>query len=255
MKSILTLIFLFFSLVDAEITDFERGLSFYEQRANDAVGLQANRDYIDNAINHFLKVMEVNQNNLDAGIYLLKCYYYKGKFVAVNDEKKKEYFNKGKILGETLIELYPESVGVYYWYLINLGSWAEIYGILSAAREGVANIMRKYSNMIIKMDSNYSDGGGYFLLGAVHLKSPYIPFVLSWPSHEKALDYLSKAYNIGDSTPSQTVYLARALHKNNQKNKAIKLLTSLLEKEISRKNVLEDMDQFKLAKEQLLEWE
>jgi len=255
MKSILTLIFLFSSLVNAEITDFDRGLSFYEQRANGAVGLQANRDYIDNAINHFLKVMEVNQNNLDAGIYLLKCYYYKGKFVAVNDEKKKEYFNKGKILGETLIELYPESVGVYYWYLINLGSWAEIYGILSAAREGVANTMRKYSNKIIEMDSNYNDGGGYFLLGAVHLKSPYIPFVLSWPSHEKALDYLSKAFNVGDSTPSQTVYLARALHKNNQKNKAIKLLTSLLEKEISRKNVLEDLDQYKIAQEQLSEWE
>ena len=87
MKSILTFTFLFFSLVDAEITDFERGLSFYEQRANDAVGLQANTDYIDNAINHFLKVMEVNKNNLDAGIYLLKCYYYKGKFVADNDFK------------------------------------------------------------------------------------------------------------------------------------------------------------------------
>ena len=255
MKSILTLIFLFSSLANAEMTDFERGLSFYEQRANGAAGLQANRDYIDNAINHFLKVMEVDQNKLDAGIYLLKCYYYKGKFVAHNDEKKKEYFNKGKILGETLIELYPESVGVYYWYLVNLGSWAEIYGILSAAREGVANTMRKYSNMIIKMDSNYSDGGGYFLLGAVHLKSPYIPFVLSWPSHEKALDYLSKAYNMGDSTPSQTVYLARALYKNDQRNKAIKLLTSLLEKEISRKNILEDMDQYKIAQEQLLEWE
>ena len=35
--------------------------------------------------------MEVNQNSLDAGTYLLKCYYYKGKFVADNDEKKKLY--------------------------------------------------------------------------------------------------------------------------------------------------------------------
>ncbi|MFL2983251.1 MAG: hypothetical protein ACJZ12_02550 [Candidatus Neomarinimicrobiota bacterium] len=255
MKSFFSPIFFLFSLISAEITNFEHGLSFYEQRALDAVGLKAKGEYIDNAINQFSKVMEVDENNLDAGIYLLKCYYYKGKFVAVSDEKKKEFFNKGKILGETLIELYPKSVEVYYWYLVNLGSWAEIYGILSAAKEGVANTMRRYSNIIIKMDSTYGDGGGFFLLGAVHLKSPYIPFILSWPSHEKALYFLSKAYDTGDSTPSQTVYLARALYKNNHKQKAISMLFALLDQDMSKKNILEDMDQYEIARKQLVEWE
>ena len=99
------------------------------------------------------------------------------------------------------------------------------------------------------------DGGGYFMLGAVHFKSPYIPFILSWPSDEQALKYLSLAYDKGASTPNQTVYLARALYKNGQKQKAISLLSSLLEQKISETNKLEDIEQHDIAKQQLKEWE
>lgn len=256
MKGLSFLIALFLSsLINAEITHFERGVGLYEQRGKDAVGLRANNDYIDQSIHQFQKAMKVPGSELDAGVYLLKCYYYKGKFIATTDEEKKENFNEGKSLGEQLIDLYPNSPSVYYWYLVNLGSWAEIYGIFSAAKEGVANTMRKFSNKIIELDSNYSDGGGYFMLGAVHSKSPYIPFILSWPSDEQALKYLSFAYDTGVSTPNQTVYLARALYKNGQKQKAISLLSSLLEQEISETNKLEDIEQHDIAKQQLKEWE
>ena len=111
---------------------------------------------------------------------------------------------------------------------MNLGSWAEVYGIIAAAKEGVADLMREHSEKIIALDSQYADGGGYFMLGVVHLKSPYIPFILSWPSNDKAGEFLTKAFEIGNQTPSQTVYLARALHKDEQKNKAKQLLFCLL---------------------------
>ena len=57
----------------------------------------------------------------------------------------------GKVLGEKLINLYPESVSAHYWYLINLGSWAEIYGTMSAAKEGVAGIMRNVSKRSLNL--------------------------------------------------------------------------------------------------------
>ena len=107
---------------------------------------------------------------------------------------------------------------------------------------------------IIDIDSNYSDGGGYFMLGAVHLKSPYIPFILSWPSDEEALNYLSLAYETGDATPNQTVYLARALYINDEKQKAISMLNSLLDEKISESNKLEDIEQHNIAEEQLKDW-
>ena len=56
------------------------------------------------------------------------------------------------------------------------------------------------------------------MLGAIHLKSPYIPFILSWPSNKKAIKYLKLALNQGEKTPSQVVYLARALYKDGKKD-------------------------------------
>ena len=254
MKSLKVIALFIVSLLNAELTHYERGVLLYEKRADKAKDLKANTESMDQAINEFLKAFKTSASELNSGIYLLRCYYYKGKFVAKDDQEKKEFFNQGKALGEKLIGLYPDAVGAYYWYLVNLGSWAEVYGILSAAKEGVANTMLEYSTKIIDIDPNYSDGGGYFMLGAVHLKSPYIPFILSWPSDEIALNYLSLAYKTGDSTPSQTVYLARALYANGKKEKAISLLTSLLGEEISESYKLEDLEQHDIAKKQLEDW-
>ncbi|MFL3014222.1 MAG: tetratricopeptide repeat protein [Candidatus Neomarinimicrobiota bacterium] len=255
MKSLLVITLFLFPFINAEITHFERGLDLYSQRANESLGLKANKKFIDQAIDQFLKAMKTPDGELEAGVYLLKCYYYKGKFVSDSNDTKKEIFSMGKSLGEQLISRHPQSVESYYWYLVNLGSWAEIYGTMSAAKEGVAGTMRKFSKKIIDIDSNYNDGGGYFMLGAVHFKSPYIPFILSWPSNDKALKYLTLAYNTGESTPNQAVYLARALHKNGQTTKAISLLSSLLKEDVSESNKLEDMDQYGIARGLLKEWE
>ena len=157
-------------------------------------------------------------------------------------------------MGERLVELYPNSAAARYWFLVNLGSWAEIYGTMAAAKEGVAGLMRDHSKKIIEIDPNYSNGGGYFMLGAVHFKSPYIPFILSWPSNDLAIKNLKKAYSIGDSTPSQIVYLAQALFKDGQKDKAKSQLRELLKKPLSRKEKVEDFDQHEIAKRLLKDW-
>ena len=115
---------------------------------------------------------------------------------------------------------------------------------MSAAREGVAGIMRNVSKKIIKIDPNYSDGGGYFMLGAVHLKSPYIPFILSWPSNKLAVKHLEKAMSQGDKTSLQTVYFARALFKEGRKKEAKDLLINLISKPLSLENKVEDLKNF-----------
>ena len=235
-------------------TNFEKGVEFYDLRSKGAVGLQANPSYVDSAISNFSVAKNIKPNELEASIYLLKCYYFKGKFVFDNQDEKKHIFNKGKELGETLITSYPESPGAYYWYLVNLGSWSEEYGLIAAAREGAADIMFKYSNKIIELDKNYADGGGYFLLGAAHFKAPYIPFVLSWPNNKEAIKYLKKATETGEETASQTVYLAQALFKNKEKGRAINLLNNLLKKEKSSDHLIEDLEQHQKAKNLLVKW-
>jgi TPR repeat protein len=115
--------------------------------------------------------------------------------------------------------------------------------------------MFKYSNKIIELDKNYADGGGYFLLGAAHFKAPYIPFILSWPNNKEAIKYLKKATETGDETASQTVYLAQAFFKNKNKERAISLLQTLLEKKKSPDRLIDDLEQHQKAKNLLVKWD
>ena len=238
----------------SSIISFEKGVELYDLRSEQSVGLKANPVYIDSAISSFLKAKNIKSYELEASIYLLKCFYFKGKYVFDNQEEKKNIFNKGKELGESLIRSYPKSAGAHYWYLVNLGSWSEEYGIIAAAREGAADLMFKYSKKIIELDKNYADGGGYFLLGAAHFKAPYIPFILSWPNNKEAIKYLKKATETGEETASQTVYLAQAFFKNKDKDRAINLLNNLLKKEKSPDRLIDDLEQHQKAKNLLVKW-
>ena len=238
----------------SSIRSFEKGVELYDLRSKQSVGLKANSVYIDSAISSFSTAKNIKSYELEASIYLLKCFYFKGKYVFDNQDEKKHIFNKGKALGESLIRSYPKSPGAYYWYLVNLGSWSEEYGIIAAAKEGAADIMFKYSNKIIELDKNYADGGGYFLLGAAHFKAPYIPFILSWPNNKEAIKYLKKATETGEETASQTVYLAQAFFKNKDKDRAINLLNNLLKKEKSPDRLIDDLEQHQKAKNLLVKW-
>jgi len=252
MKKVFTCIYLFFSLLIAEDRSFEKGVAFYDARSDGAVGYNVKSLSIENAIKQFKKASV--DFELDAGVYLMRSYYFKGKFIAKTNDEKKKVFSKGKKLGERLVGLYPNSASARYWFLVNLGSWAEVYGTMAAAKEGVAGLMRDHAKKIIEVDPNYSNGGGYFMLGAVHFKSPYIPFILSWPSNDLAVKNLKKAFKTGNATPSQTVYLAQALYKDGEKNKAKSYLRELLKKPLSQNEKVEDYDQHEIAKSLLEEW-
>jgi tetratricopeptide (TPR) repeat protein len=231
--------------------NLSKGLDHYRSRSEGSVGLKAKAEPINSAIEEFEKGMLSSVNALESGIYLLRSYYYKGQFIIEDNDEKKEIFNKGKILGESLIKQYPKSAAIRYWYLVNLGRWSQVYGTFAAAKEGVADLMRKHSQKIIDLDPEYMNGGGYFMLGAIHLKSPYIPFILSWPSNKEAIKYLKLALNQGEKTPSQVVYLARALYKDGKKDKAIQHLKNLISTPISELNKVEDL-QYKIEAENLL---
>ena len=109
--------------------------------------------------------------------------------------------------------------------------------------------MRSHSKKIIALDPGYEDGAGYFMLGAVHYKSPYIPFLLSWPNNKDALKWLEMSYNTGDAKLAQGVYLAQSLYKDGQKNEAINLLDEISKSTPSEDDYASDWEWIKKAKE------
>jgi len=250
MKNVIYILISLSSLCSTNL--FNQAVIEYNNRSVDSNGLVASSEHIDKAITLFEKELDSNPNTIEQTvIYLLKSYYFKGEYVVDDIDLKKEIFDKGKDLAEKYIPVYPNSAVIRYWYLVNLGSWAEAYGILKAAREGVADIMKNESEKIIGLDSNYKNGGGYFMLGAVHLKSPYIPFLLSWPDKEAAVKYLQLAVNTKEASLVQKKYLADAFYKTGKKEKAIELLNEVINSQPSENDRIEDLNDINKAKELL----
>ena len=248
----LLIIFCLSMMIASAKAGMNEGVDFYSKRQAESKGSLASNKNIDKAIEQFSSALQTSETEKEAALYLLKSYYYKAEFAIQDNEKKKKIFNEGKALGEKYIEKYPISPEFRYWYLVNLGSWAQVYGILTAAREGVSDLMRTHSEKIIELDPEYRNGGGYFMLGAVHFKSPYIPFLLSWPDNDEAIKYLQLAVETGKAEMNQKNYLAQAINKDGQVEKAKKLLTEVINTEPDPANLVEDLDDIKEAK-QLLE--
>ena len=105
-------------------------------------------------------------------------------------------------------------------------------------------------NILFRDDQSILGSNWYILSKKLFI----IPFILSWPRNDLAIKNLEKAYRIGDSTPSQTVYLAQALYKDGQKERAKSYLVELLKKPFSQSEKVEDFDQHQIAKSLLEEW-
>jgi hypothetical protein len=228
------------------------GADFYTKRQDGSKGTLASTENIDKAIEQFSAALLSPESEKDAALYLLKSYYYKAEFAIQDKDEKKKIFNEGKALGEKYIKKYPTSAEFRYWYLVNLGSWAQVYGILTAAREGVSDLMKTHSEKIIELDPEYQNGGGYFMLGAVHFKSPYIPFILSWPDNDDAIKYLQLSVDTGKAEMNQKNYPAQALSKDRQDEKARALLEEVLNTKPGTTTLVEDLDDIEEAR-QLLE--
>jgi len=248
----LLIIFCLSMMIASAKAGINEGADFYSKRQDGSKGTLASTKNIDKAIKQFSSALLSPESEKDAALYLLKSYYYKAEFAVQDKEEKKKIFNEGKALGEKYIGKYPTSAEFRYWYLVNLGSWAQVYGILTAAREGVSDLMKTHSEKIIELDPEYQNGGGYFMLGAVHFKSPYIPFLLSWPDNDDAIKYLQLSVDTGNAEMNQKNFLAQALSKAGRDKKARVLLEEVLNTEPSTATLVEDLDDIKEAR-QLLE--
>ena len=246
MRLVLLLLFVSTNYLFAQPV-LEKANIAYTSRSYGSEKNKANKSQINLAIKYYLSANR-NKSTLQASKGILKSYYFYGKYAVDDVEEKKKIFNNAVELGERFILKYPNSPGVRYWYLVNLGSWAEVYGVIAAARSGFADTMKVHSEKIIELDYEYKDGGGYFMLGVVHLRAPYVPFFLSWPDKTKAEKLLESATLTGESTLPQKFNYAKALYKNNQKVKAKKLLEEVINFTPIGDNKVEEWDQIIEAK-------
>lgn len=233
--------------------------SLYEKRGDvfDPTTLIADSSNINQAIGLYQKVIETasGAEKEQATWKLMRAYYFKGKYTTGDSEMKKKIYDLGKDLGQVGMEEFPESVGINLFSAIVWGVWGEEYGILKAAKKGVAGKIKKHCEKVIKLDPAFDDAGGYRVLGRVYFKAPKIPFFLGWPSKKKAVEILEKGMKIAPENITTKQFLAEALYSQKQKERAIKLMKEILAETETREGVVEDAVLKKEVKASLAEWE
>ncbi len=172
--------------------------------------------------------------------YLLRAYYFKGMYTGLDKKEQRDIYDKGKELGERMMEKFPESVPVKFWYAANSGRWADVHGFIAAATNGIAKKLRKVCKQIIELDHDYQGGGGYRILAQVHFHSPKIPLVMGWPSDEKAQNLMEKALDIAPKHPSNLLVYSKILLEFDRDNEARNHLNTILELTPRKNNLVED---------------
>jgi tetratricopeptide (TPR) repeat protein len=231
---------------------FEHGETMYEQRAANADSFRADPRNINEAIEAFNKSFDQNIKAEQAAAYLLKSYYFKGMYTGLEEDQQQDIYDKGRKFGEKMLERYPNSVPIKFWYGANIGRWADVHGFVKAATSGIAKKLRRVCNDIIEIDPQYQGGGGYRILAQVHFYAPSIPLVMGWPSNDKALELIEKAMSIAPDHPTNRMLYAQILLEFERRDEARQQLRYILDMEPRATHPVEDQ-YVKHRSQQLLE--
>lgn len=207
--------------------------SIFELRAAvfDINRLLADSTNVNQAISLYRKIIDTSTDKKlkhEAGWKILQAYFFKGLFTTTNDKKKAKIFSEAVSIGENLLKEFPESVEINCWFGIVLGYLGEVDSKLNSLKNDIPTRVKKIAEKVIALDKNYLDAGGYRMYGRLHYIVPAVPLVMTWPSKEKAVEYLEKAYNIAPTNLFNNLFLAEALIDQKKSDRAIQILKSII---------------------------
>ncbi|MDZ7264569.1 MAG: tetratricopeptide repeat protein [candidate division KSB1 bacterium] len=232
---------------------------FYEQRGAgfNQSKLLADSSQINKAIQLYQQVLAsaTGAEKEEATWKLIRAYYFKGKYTTYDSERRKKIYDLGKALGEKGLKEFPDSPGINLFSAIVWGVWGEEYGILKAAKEGVAGKIKELCEKTIAVDPNFDEAGGYRVLGRVYFKAPKIPLVLGWPSKKKAVEILQKGLELAPRNLTTRQFLAEALYSQDQKERAKEMMKAILAETEVLEGIAEDAVIKSEVKATLKEWE
>lgn len=228
-------------------TAFEQGVTFFDKRAEVHEGLKVDSTNINLAIGFFKKALKDKERNEEATDYLLLCYYYKAAFVVKTKEEQKKNYYIGQILGKAAIKKYPQNKGILLWYIANMSKYGEAKGIVSSAKNGLADKIKTQTEKLLELDPKFSDGAPYRIMGVINYKVPYIPLFLTWPSKETAEDYLKKALAVNPKNISNLYYYAEFLVEEKRESEAKVLLNKIIKAKPRSTALIEDMYDISMA--------
>ncbi|MBV8200402.1 MAG: hypothetical protein JOZ15_07230 [Acidobacteria bacterium] len=199
-------------------------------------GAHASPVPIGEAIAAYQEALKAQPDRLETYWKLLRALHFRGEFVAVTREQKQEVFGPARTVAEAGLDRLarkaggrerldamapaaaakalagvPEAAPLYLWAGIHWGLWGDNFGRLAAARQGVGDRLRRYSEIVIAIDERFEHAGGHRLLGRLHTLAPKVPFLTGWVDRDKAVAELRRAVALAPDYPLNPVFLADAL--------------------------------------------
>jgi tetratricopeptide (TPR) repeat protein len=239
MRPILALL-LFLSLsttLAAQTDTIAAGDAAWARRADGHQGARAIPGPVDEAIAAYERAVKEQPERLEGTWKLLRALHFKGDFTTNSNDARQKAFARGKEVAEAGIDRLakrtagsrqkldamspaqaakavagvPEAKPLYLWAAVHWGLWGDVFGRLAAARQGVGDRVRTYSETLIALDERYEDAGGHRILGRLHTLAPKVPFVTGWVDRGKAVSELRRAVALGPDNLDNHVFLAEAL--------------------------------------------
>lgn len=211
---------------------------------------------VNEAVAAYERAVKEQPDRLEGYWKLLKALHYKGDFATPAKEGKQQAFARGKEVAEAALDrlarktagsrekldamtpaqaakavsVVPEAKPFFLWAAVHWGLWGDAFGRMAAARQGVGDKVRRYSEILVALDERYEDAGGHRVLGRLHTLAPKVPFVTGWVDRDKAVSELRKAVALGPDNWDNHLFLAEALleHQSAKAAEAREILRRLL---------------------------
>jgi tetratricopeptide (TPR) repeat protein len=232
------LLFLSFSAhLAAQADPIATGDAAWARRADGHQGARAIPGPVDEAIAAYERAVKEQPERLEGTWKLLRALHFKGDFTTGSNDARQKAFARGKEVAEAGIDRLakrtaggrqkldamspaqaakavagvPEAKPLFLWAAVHWGLWGDVFGRLAAARQGVGDRVKTYSEALIALDERYEDAGGHRILGRLHTLAPKVPFVTGWVDRGKAVSELRRAVALGPDNLDNHVFLAEAL--------------------------------------------
>jgi len=245
-----------------------RGDAAWAKRAepfHETGGLDAEQVRI--AMAAYEEALQQDPNSLAIHFKLMDALYYMNFFLAENKSEKRRLADRAIELNESALQVLDQRVGlekrsaattleeraeilkqeaqavqVHFWCSVNWGLWAMAHGNLASARQNVAGKIREHATMVILLDDQIWEGGGYRLLGRLHTDTPIVPIFTGWIEPAYGMKLLRKANKISTKDPRNPLFLAEGILKfePEHEDEAIALLEELSSRSPGDKRPVEE---------------
>jgi tetratricopeptide (TPR) repeat protein len=240
----------------AQTDPLAAGDAAWARRADGHQGGRALPGPIDEAIASYERAVKEQPERLEGTWKLLRALHFKGDFTTDSTDARQKAFARGKEVAEAGIDRLarraaggrqkldtmsppqaakavagvPEAKPLFLWAAVHWGLWGDVFGRLAAARQGVGDRVKRYSEILIVLDERYEDAAGHRILGRLHTLAPKVPFFTGWVDRDKAVSELRRAVALGPDNLDNYVFLAEALleHQPDKAKEAREILRRVL---------------------------